>query len=484
MKKNGRVISSVVAGSLLYLASCPGVVIGRDNIVIGRLSVITNYNERTYDALPPGEQDIVVRDEDRGDRREIAVTPGITLISTGPTDQVELTYEPSLVYDDLDSETNVDHALSLVATKNLSPKWQVDLEEQYILSDDPLRTREEATSSLAENRQESREIRPVDEGGLTEQQGRRRYWTNSLSLSTEYDYAEGSSVGVGYSYDVLRNEDDDAGYAEHDRHDYSVRLEHRLNSRWRGELEPHYIVGTVDDPVADEDPTLASDDLTQVQVAAEVDFQPRTQDTYLARYRYLQTDYDDPAEEDSKIHGIRLGWEHDFSEHYHLLLSGGPSMVKLENRSWDTDYNLYAELVRDFNRGHGSAVIYAEKGYDLDSFNGTDAGLTDFWRLGGTVNYQWTEAFSSEFYASYRDNRRLEEPTDGTLATPIVVDDDFDYHEKFTELGMGFSYEFMRYYTLTIGYRFLQSDSDLVGEDYDEHRLFFELSLSKNLFRF
>ncbi len=484
MKTNGRFIYGIVAGSLLFPILHPGTGLCRDNIVIGRLSVTTNYSERSYDALPAGEDDTPDRDENRGDRRDITVTPGITLISTGPTDQVELTYEPGLVYDDLDSETDVDHTFTLLATKDLSPKWQVTLEEQYIMSDDPLRRREEISSAVEEERSASREIRPVDEGGLTESQGRRRYWTNDIAIGTEYRYAEGSSFGIGYAYDVLRNEDENAGYAEHDRHDYFFRLEHRFSGQWRAELEPHYIVGTVDNPVIEGESTPASDDLTQVELAAEVDYQPQTQDSYIARYRYLQADYDNPDEEDSKIHALRLGWEHNFDEHYHLTLSGGPSLIKLEDRSWESDYNIYAELMRDFSRGHGEASLYAEKGYDLDSFSGTDAGLTDFWRIGTIVNYQWTEAFSTEFTASYRDNRRLEEPTSGTLASPTVVDDDFDYHEKFTEFGISLSYEFMRYYTLSLGYRFLQSDSDLVGEDYDDHRIFLELSFTRNLFRF
>ncbi len=484
MKKNGKLISGIVAGSLIYLAYNPGVALCRDNIVIGRLAVIYDYNERSYDSIQEGAVPSANADENLGDRRDYRVTPGLTLVSTGPTDQIELTYEPGLVYNELDGETNVDHALTLLAAKDLSRKWKLSLEEQYIMSDDPLRRREAITSAVGDPTTETREVRPVDEGGLTERQGRRRYWTNDLSIGTEYSYAEGSTVEIGYGYDVLRNEDDNAGYAEHDRHDSMVRVAHRFNRQWRAEVEPHYIIGNVDSIATADDPTPASDDLKQIELRARVDYEWQTQNDFFSRYRYLQSDYDNPADEDSKIHAIRFGWDHDFDEHYHMTISGGPSLVKLGDRSWDTDYNIYGEIVRDFSQGHGAATAYAEKGYDLDSFSGTDSGLTDFWRIGAMLNYQWTEAFSTNLYTSYRDNRRLEEPATGALTTPTAVDDNFDYHEKLTELGAGLSYEFMRYYTLTTGYRYLQSNSDLAGEDYDEHQVFIELSLSKNLFRF
>lgn len=532
--------------SSLSLSFCFGLIFigsttvhGRQNILIGEVSIRYDHQDRTYTnddlvATTPADEGgaviaadvgetgsgvtVVVLEDRRGDRQQYFLTPRLTFSSTGISDVFEVTYAPSLNYDHLDETTDLDHDFGLRAERNLTRNWLVSLNNRFFLGDDPVRGEQYRTAAIVPETGEPVVEEPAvgspaegAEEPLTERFGRRRYWTNTLDLSTDYDYGADRTVTAGYSFDVLRNDDSDAvgGYTDYDRHTGSFSLNHRFNQRWSGLGEVRYSRGLFDEPDVvvvnppenggdariDQVAGTGSDDLAEYTFRARGGYDTSPHLHLFTEYSYLNTDYDAALREDYAVHNIGLGIDYDVTQRLHVTLSGGPSWGSFENSPTETDYNAYAGLTWDYM--HGALTFFAEKGYDQSNFDGRRSGLTDFWRTGVALDYQLTRALTATVSATYRDNRRLQYPTPQTI---VVVDDgqpaadplppeDFgrtEYTEKDYDAGFSLAYTFLRWYTISGGYRYYNHDSDLVEGgtgSYYEHRAFVQLAVSKELLR-
>jgi len=518
-------IATLIAASF-FICGCMNTVYARQNIVIGDLSVGYELRERNYDdrdigdagdltgdSVTGGGTDAILVEDRTENRNRYFVEPRLTVTSTGITDQVSLTYAPRINFEEDDYTNHIDHDFGLLAEKNFSRNWSVSFSDNYFLGDDSLRESTTRTAVIGSPTEVEGEdtVAPAageeDSAGLTERVGTRRFWRNDLNLSTEYIYREDSLVGMGYSYDMLRNVDDDiGGYTEYDRYDAMLRLSYRFNQEWRAEAEGHYIRGIFDDnpevTVARVTPgegeitvgtadVTASDDLQQYDVTTNVTYDWTPHDDLFVDYHFLGTEYDHPLREDIWLHEFALGLSHDFTSQLHLTVSGGPSIVKRENRSWENDYNVYAGLTKDFF--HSSMTVYGEKGHDQESFDGRRSGFTDFWRVGASYDRQITENLTVTFSGAYRNSLREQPPAvdaiiiidDGNNEPgDIVLPENFEYTDKFYDAGVDLSYSFMRWYTVSGGYRYSKRDSDLIGSsNYDEHRFFITLTATKEFFR-
>lgn len=527
----------------LNLLLCCGLVLavntayGRQNILIGEISVRYDHQERTYNDsglvvespddeggeivagdvgdTPEGATVIVLEDR-RGDRQSYILAPRLTCSSTGINDVFEVTYAPGLNYDHLSETTDLDHDFGLLVERDFTRNWLISLNNRFFLGDDPVRGEEFRTAVIVPETGEPVVEDPAvgapagdSEEGLTEQLGRRRYWTNDLNLTTDYDYGADRTVSGGYTFAVLRNDDSDSvgGYTDYDRHTGVLALNHRFNQRWSAFSEARYSKGLFDEPdvfvVTPEDGEDAqvdqitgtgSDDLTDYNFSLRGGYDTSPHLHWFTEYNYLKTDYDAAIREDYQVNNVALGVDYDINQRLHVTLSGGPSWGSFENSPTESDYNAYAGLTWDYM--HGALTFFADKGYDQSNFDGRRSGLTDFWRTGVALDYQLTQALTATVSASYRDNRRLQYPTPQTI---IVVDDgqpvepppeeEFDrieYTEKDYDAGFSLAYTFLRWYTVSGGYRYYDHDSDLAEGgtgSYDEHRAFIQLSISKELLR-
>jgi hypothetical protein len=209
----------------------------RQNIVIGEISVRYDYQERNYDdsglvaERPDGDggeivaadvvdtvtgPTVIVLEDRRGDRQSYFLTPRFTFSSTGISDVFEMTYAPSLNYDHLFETTDLDHDFGLRAERNLTRNWLISLNNRFFKGDDPYRENELRTAVIIPETGEIVPEEPVvgspgEEADvtLTERFGRRRFWTNTLDVLTDYDYGNDRQVSGGYTFDVLRNDDSD-----------------------------------------------------------------------------------------------------------------------------------------------------------------------------------------------------------------------------------------------------------------------------------
>ena len=469
---------------------------------------------------------VVILEDRRGDRRRFIVSPRLTLSSTGVDNLLEVTAAPGLNYDDIYATTDLDWDLGLRAEQSIGRSWLITLNDRFFLGDDPVLGEELRTAVIVP---ETGEVVPEEptvgvpaesnDDTLTEQFGRRRYWQNDLDLLTRYTYGQDSDVGLGYTYGMLRNDEDDVGgYTEYDRHTGILTLGHRFNGKWRAEGEIRYSRGLFDEPEivvvtppeddtadipSEDDNDITIDQLSDVgsQDLREYNFRGLVNYEYdphlllFTSYRYLRTDYDAALRQDYGVNEIALGLDYDITQRLHVTLSGGPSFGSFENSPTETDYNAYAGLIWDYQQG--TFTVYGEKRYDQSNFDGRRSGLTDSWRTGIAFDYQLTQNLALTCSASYEDDDRLQYPIPNTI---VIVDtgqplpdeppaaelDRPDYNEKFYDAGLTLSYTFLRWYTVSGGYRYYKHDTDLIEDNtgnYDEHRIFVTLSVFQELFR-
>lgn len=504
MKQDVTKFSIFMAAGSLCLT--PQLANARQNILTGSVTAGYEYIERDYDESTQGDgaagASVFVLEDRRGDARDYYVSPRLTYSSVGETDLFEFTYSPRFVYDDLFSESDLDHDFGLHGEKNVTRNWLLSVDNRFFYGEDPYRESQYRTATIVPGEEEPVEEIPVvgaeaEEAGidLTERLGRTRFWRNNLSLLSDYTYKQDSSVGVGYTFTVLRNVDDEIdGYTEYDRHDAMLRGSYRFNRQWRSELEGHYVEGNYDEPtlivapgdgdvvVEPTDETI-SDDLQEYHFRGRLDYDLNVRSDLFSEYRYTETDYDDPARFDSWIQEISLGWNYNINERLRLTLSGGPTFYKQEGLSTETDYNAYAGVTYDFI--HTSFSFYGETGYDQENFDGRRSGLTQFWRTGADLTHAFSQNLSATLFASYTDSRHLEPPTIDTveIEVPTGAVNGLEYNEDLYEGGCSFAYSFMRYYTLESGYRYYKRETDLLGDEgYNEHRVFIQLTASNELF--
>lgn len=490
---------------------------GRQNIVIGEISIGYDYQERDYDSneilttqdllggaqLTPGRYTVNDRE---GDSRTLFATPRLRFSSKGATDLMEFTYAPTFSYDDVDSSNDVGHDLGLLAEKNITKDWLVGITNSYFYGEDSVADFQQQNSQItpAGNQQLNEPAvgaGPAETVGqqLTEENGRRQYWRNDVGLHTEYTYDLDSIVGTGYNYGVLRNMSDFSdGYTDYDRHEIFGRLSKRFNAQWSGDTELSYVKGIYDETqlnVIQADTVTTEtldDDLDEYHGRLRGDFAWRAHDIFFSQYEYAATDYEAELREDSAIHKLKLGWEHDFSTNLRMTLSAGPTFVDFDKSSDETGYNAYAGLLYNFI--HSSLATNTAYDYEYDNFDGSRSGLSKVWRSELQYKYQFTPEIEAKLAGHYvktdHQQPRMDsdtvvvvieqsEPTQNSL---IDTNDTFQYAEDQYDLGLSVSYNFLRWYTIAASYRYANFQSDDEA-DYDEHTILITLTAAKELFQ-
>jgi len=484
----------VLAG--IFTVCCGDIAAARQTIVIGSLGFGFDYAERTYDE--DGDTALVV-DQDQGDRREYSAWPEIELQSKGIHDTLSFRYAPVLRYDDLLYTTDVDHYLTLRGERFLTKNWSITIGDLYVLSSDPTRYGTPFTSAgMAGDDATEVQAEPAPDE-ITQNLGRRRYWTNDLLLETTYTYAKNSDVGFGYTYRVLRNESDDdqlvADYDEYDRHGFDGRWSCMFNPSWTSNLELQYIKGLYEDRDADDqlggdtaDGSDLSQDLEEYWADIGLDYIRSVKDTFPLMYRYRGTQYED-FRPDMHVHEVTAGWEHSFDRQNHLIIGAGPSYVDSEGLDGEWGYNAYMSLTKIYQHGNVAALI--NKRYDPRNFTGSDdTGLTDITDVRIDATYQFTRDFSSSIFGLYRYEDIIDPQGDYYLASlgdrdPLDEQnvDDVTYTRESFSAGASLEYTFLRWFVASLRYTYFVQDGDLVRDSYDDHRITFRISAGKELWR-
>lgn len=456
----------------------------RDLKIATGLDIGYEFYERKYDSEYGGEltnqsavvtmtEDLTLSSDDRYSR--FRISPMIDIDSITARDAARFQYTPGFRYDIDTYDHDIDHKLRASFSRYLTQNWHLSLTEHFVLSDIVEDSSTDGTTDVSE---------------LSDNDGRRLYLTNDLSVSTSYTYWEDSSLTFTYTFALLEDVDDDEfsnGYNDYDRHTFLFSAGHRFDSRWRLSFSTGYVRGLYYDndlQTTEQEQSITTNDLEEFRIASTlyanlIEYHPLS-----LTYNFYGVDYDDPVRRSNAINNLTLGWQWNFSKDVTLSLGGGPSYTKTDGQDGDLGYN--ANLGIRYNFKNGNIRLSGIRGYDRQNFSGTDEnGLQEYWQTRVDVRYRVWENVSFSTYASYR----YEDQEDITGADFTAGDENYPeyqfsfFNREISRAGASLSYYFRQWYNLSISYNFTHQNSERSDDSYEEHRFLIALNFEKDLFK-
>jgi hypothetical protein len=437
----------------------------RDLTIAGGISSGYEWLDREYDIDDASSAN--ANEDDDSSRFRIA--PLIEIQSLSARDEILLHYSPSYRYDIDTSTDDVDHDFSADYNRFITQRWRMLLGDRYRLTD-------EADDITA--------MDPVGDVQISDDQGRRQYWTNDLSLSSEYTYWEDSLFTLGYTYTIYENTDSgpETDGENYDRHSFLASVGHRFDSIWKLSGSGNYIRGLYDESDTAMGGTGTGsggidNDLTEYGAGTTLEWSKIMHHVHSLGYSFSATEYDDSTRDGSTIHNGTLGWQWAVAEDLSINLGGGPSYAESDGQSGQWGYNANLGVQKEIDRG--SFRLAVTHGFDQQNFDGTDEnGLQEFSQLRADFNYQLLENVSLGLFSSYR----YEDLDTITPALPNGETTVETINKETTSAGTNLSYQFQQWYSLALSYSYTEMDSEQINDSYDEHQVALTLSYKKDLF--
>jgi len=476
--------------SVFCAVACFGLAVCSQDVLAAFDTQLTLGVSTSYDYDNRDYEDVFVVDEATGesvqtntdddDYERLSLTPSVAILARDATTDLTFRYSPSLKYDLLESQTDLDNSLYAGAVKQLSRAWSITASDSFVHSDyyesngaisnsSDTGTGETATDSSgnAEN---------ADSSGLSSDLGRKRYKRNTLSASTAYIYKPESNISFGADWTALRYDDTTWNdYQDYDRYSVTLGNTHQYSPKWNSRESFSYIRGDYEetgDPASD---GYVSSDLDEYRFMAALDNVFSREDLLTLDYNFTGTSYDDEANADSYIHQTQFRWKHDYSRQLYSTAGAGPTYEKVEDQDGSWGGNGILELGY-LPTKRSKLVLGALKTYDTDNFSGTnERGVVDAWEGYFRAQHDILQDLSVNGRLSYRFETRT--ALEGVDANGDVTTSDYD--KELYVCGVGLNYSFLRDYSLGLGYTFTKVDSDIVGDDYDDHRILLTLSWQK-----
>ncbi len=422
------------------------------------------------------------------DYRRVSLTPLIVLKSLTARDEISFSYAPTLRYDFNDDNHDIDHYLSLTTERFLTENWKISLFERYRMSD------------MVEDQEGSDRTDSDTSDSISDNDGRRQYWTNNLGVKSEYSYFEESVFGMGYTYNILReiDEDKNSGYENYDKHNVNLFVDHRLTSQWVVTASGKYIRGLYDtDGLVGESgaddagegevaETEIDNDLTEYLLAAGIESSLFDHHPLSLNYSSSLVSFDDDTNNvDSEIHNITLGWQWLFSSNIRFNLGGGPSFAQYEGEEgqWGTN----GQMGLSYEQEHSVLTFSADGGYDRQNFSGTDEnGLQEYWQSRLNFRQEILQDLSWTLFASYRYQDTEEvlsiEPESDELDAELLVTTE-TINKEIYSAGTSVNYSFWQYYNLSFSYAYKKQYSDKADDSYDTHLVSVMLGTKQEIFK-
>ena len=373
-----------------------------------------------------------------------AVSPGLSLNILSQKMEFELAYAPTFVwYADEKENDTVRHAGTLTFGRDLTQHLRFNLTDAYIFTEEPLA--------------ESVEVEGVSVSGTPHE--RYEYHMNTGSVSLDYLFGAENILTAGYRHALLDNEDkvlDDSSIPD-DRTLQTpfATLEYWFNVKHGMELNYEFVIADFNR----KDDFEPGDDYTghMAEIRYLYRFTPHT--TGSAGYNFITRDFDG-EEEDYDIHEGSIGLEHAFSPDLSVSLTGGYLVQKNEVSDDENDYTYGASLVKTFTRG--SFTAGGSSGVDENVLDAAGRGLTRFWSANARLEYQFLEPFRGYAGGYYRRNKDEERREWKTWRT-----------------NFGLTWEFLRWYSISLDYAHDVREDEVDTDDYTVNRIALILTASK-----
>ena len=397
------------------------------------------------------------------------VSPTFSFLTRSQTDQLGLTFTPSLRF--VNSETNrpgveeasgfdkrtEEYQLQLDAQKTFAKDYQILLNESYYKGDDP----------YVQNVPLWDKDRNIY---ISETIQRRRYYTNNVSLGTKYAYGRGSSLSLAYSNSIYDNYELRGGYK---RDNVYFASEHFFDNQWKSHFSYSFTYGDFEDEV--KTPAIPDSvdivDITTNEATAGLDYVLSPHSTILTSYGYLNQHFE-RAFTDYQVHTATLGLRQELGPGSTLVLSLGPSYVQAES---GTTTLTYSGEWRNKLRAAQCNVGF-EGGYDQRYYDATGYGFTKYWLTKASLDMPLSSSSTTSLFTIFRRDRSADV-------------DQGNLREDEWQAGTTLTYQLTQYAGLSLRYVYLKlntnRDINNTGQDdsYDDHRLFLELKASSQLWR-
>jgi len=373
------------------------------------------------------------------------VSPGLSLNILSQKMQFEFEYAPTFVwYAKEDGNNTVRHAGTLTFGRDLTQHLRFDLTDTYLFTEEPL----EETEGV--------------EGIRVTPDERYTYQRNIGTASLRYLFGSENALTVGYTNELLDNEDEtlDDPIIPDDGTTQTpfATLAYWFNIKNGIELDYEYVKADF----SRKDDFEPQDDYTGhgTGVRYLYRFSPHT--TGFVGYGYTTRDFDGETE-DYDVQEGSVGFEHAFSPDFSVTLEGGYFVRKNDYSDDDSGPTYEASLIKTFSRGR--FTIGGSGGWDEAYLEAEARGFTRYWSANTAVEYQILESLRGYAGGGYR------------------WDEDRDDREWETWQGnCGLTWEFLRWYALSLDYTYADRDDDVDIDDYTVNRVMLRLTAGR-LFR-
>lgn len=362
------------------------------------------------------------------------ISPGIKIEIDSHKNGLSLDYAPTWARYHKNKDNNaVRQTGSLSLWRSFGKHLRFDLRESYLRSEESIEAERET--------QRIRRTRDI-------------YERNDIDTNLNYQFGPEDHLTIGYHHGLLEN--DDPTMEDSTEHGPSGTLSYWFNIRNGIELGYGFSGYRFDR----EEGAASSDDIDshEADVSYIHRFGPRTR----ARVNYglgVRNFREEPV--DYQVHDGSVGLEKDFSSRTSLSLELG-FYEPTGDLSEDTGIECAAGIERKIK--HGSITLGIRKGWDEDYMDAEKRDFTEYWSTQARIEYDIFENLHIYAGGSYRNNSYTMEETE----------DDETYEGR-----CGLVLEFLRRFSLALGYTRLDRKSDDPDDEYVDNMIMVTLSASR-----
>jgi hypothetical protein len=372
------------------------------------------------------------------------VSPGLSLNILSQKMQLGFSYAPTFVwYANETRDDTIRHNGTLTFGLDLTQHLRFDLTDTYLVTEEPI------NQALG-----------VEEGSVrVSPRERYRYQVNTGTVSLSYLFGPENSLTAGYRNSLYDNEDKDVdNFRVPD--DRTWQTPFATLAYWfniKNGIELNYAYDRVDFYRKDDFEPRDNYSGHGAGIRYLYRFTPQT--TGSVWYDYKTRDFEREIE-DYTLHEGSIGLEHAFSPDLSVSLAVG--YIAQRNKFFDDktvpSYN--ASLMKTFARG--SFTVSGSSGVTESVLDARGRGLTRYWRADAVIEYQILEPLRGSV-GGYYDRNRDELRREWRTLTGIC----------------GLTWDFFRWYSLSLDYSHIDRYGDVRINDYAVNRITLRLTASR-----
>ncbi len=419
---------------IFFVAACTfflttSITFGYEATFEPRISVGTEYTDNLF-----------LEDSSEENEWITTISPSFKADIRGKKSGAKISYDPSYAfYDDYDEFDHWRHKARLSGWAELSKNTRITVNDYFLYTEDPL-----SISDIAPVRVED----PDETIDTTLRKTRKTYYRNTARINLSHQFGEFDAFNIGYKHYFLEN--DLSIYEDKQTHNPYADLTYWFTYRWGVNIGASYTKGDRDD----------SDDYDFILSNARLLRRFSKRLNGFVQLGYGNLDYDGNSE-DAEGYDVRAGFDYTISKDTFMSIAAGYAWLDRDRSSNESAPSVGVRIKKTLKKG----VIYltGSGGYKDPTSGAESLGVREYYEAGTSVRYEFTRYLSGNAFASYRYDDYLEE-------TPARED-------KTTKAGLGLNFQVLKWMSLGLDYTFRTVDSDRSLEEYDENRVFFEISL-------